>query len=296
MSERGSYRATYSVMLDSPEFRQMSSDARLVLHTLKNSRINNMAGIFVCGKGELMTISEQSGIPLARVSKALAILSRYHWIYHADTILWVRNQLKFDPWVNLNNENHRIAVIKIISGLPKSSIIAKFCKYYKLEYPFGIPPESIGDTIEDTSRIPSAITDPDPDPDLDLEEEEEKSSSPSISIKEFVDLYHQYCAFGQKVKELDHRKPKIKARIKEHPDINWWIDLYKTKVVPSKFLRGEVDPREGRNRFLLSIDFILRPSKLADIIEGKYIDGKDGKKLSWADRERLANKKNVRTD
>ncbi|MCP4581495.1 MAG: hypothetical protein GY839_07730 [candidate division Zixibacteria bacterium] len=72
---KGFYRALYSSLLDDPEFRKLSSDARHVFQTLKFTRLSNMAGIFWCDEGGKVTISIQTGLTLERVEEALNSLS-----------------------------------------------------------------------------------------------------------------------------------------------------------------------------------------------------------------------------
>lgn len=181
MSDRGSYRSTYSVMLDTDEFRVLTSDARLVLHTIKNSRLNNMAGIFICRDDDgLITISKQSGLPVGRVSKAIQELIDTDWIAYREGILWVRNQLKFEPGITLANEKHKAGVINILKSLWNSEIVANYCKYYKLAYPF------------DRVSIPIRYKDTDTDTETDTEKERESSSSgkpdPPPFLKIITDL------------------------------------------------------------------------------------------------------------
>ena len=63
----------------------------------------------------------------------------------------------------------------------------------------------------------------------------------------------------------DDRKVKVKARLKEHPDIDWWRTLFK-KLSTSKFLRGEND-----RGWRCSFDFLIKNSTNAlKIYEGNY--------------------------
>ena len=133
--DRGPYRSVYCVLLNSPEFRSLSRDAKNLLTTLMLTDMANMAHIFVCDEGGLLTLSRQSGIPSRTLPKALRELSETHWAYHQDDIIWVRNGLRFDPGISLANENHKKGVLNILKSLPKSEIIARFCKYYALDMP-----------------------------------------------------------------------------------------------------------------------------------------------------------------
>jgi uncharacterized phage protein (TIGR02220 family) len=151
------------VLLDTPKFKSMSSDARHVFHVLKLTRLNNMAGIFVFDLGAKVTVADQTGISIKKLEIAIRELIDNQYVIYEEPILWLRNQVKHDPYVNLTNPKHVTAIHKVLNGLPSISIIAKYCNYYKLSIPIGIPIEyqslTIGSVI--------AYTDPDPDPDSD---------------------------------------------------------------------------------------------------------------------------------
>ena len=155
MAKRGMYRATYAVLVDDLDFQQLPERARHLFHVMKISRVGNMAGIFICDRGEKLTLAKQTGIPVLAVNRALGELERGRWILSESSIVWLRNALRYDPKLTLNNENHQKAIQKVLRGLPALSIVAKFCNYYKLAIPSHIPSRYHRDTIE----IPLPITD-----------------------------------------------------------------------------------------------------------------------------------------
>jgi len=222
MSDRGAYRATYSVMLDTDEFRQLSSDARLVLHTIKITRLNNMAGIFVCRDEDLSTISGQSGLAIGRVSKAIRILIDTQWIAYREGILWIRNQLKFTPGVSLKNPKHKVGVENILKSLWKSEIVANFCEYYDLTYPFdrvSIPIRYKDTDTEERREIRKR--------DTDTEEKEKKKKRER-----------------KKEKEKEISPPEAGPRKRKVPDaehgrlIQYWCDLYKERFSNNYDFKG----------------------------------------------------------
>jgi len=110
----------------------------------------------------------------------------------------------------------------------------------------------------------------------------------NMSPIQFVNLYHESLPFGRKVLKLTKkRKQHINARLKEYPDKQFWIHLFK-RVVKSKFLRGEIPPREGYKQFQINIEFVINENKIAKILEGEYDDRSTTTgKLSWLERKRL---------
>lgn len=148
--DKGTYRSTNTVLLDSPDFKDLSRTGRHLLLTLKNTRLTNMAHIFYCGRGELFTLEEQTSMDNAELMATLAELIKKRWVVYLDNILWIRNGLRFEPGYNHNNKNHRAAVQNIINGLPKSDVVAMFCRYYNEsvfhESSFSIPFEYHSDS------------------------------------------------------------------------------------------------------------------------------------------------------
>ena len=92
------------------------------------------------------------GIPSKRVREGIDILSEIHYAIEEDGVLWFRNQLKHDPSLNLRNENHKTSIERVLENLPAISLVAKFCNYYRLSIPSGIPSRYHRDTISDTFK------------------------------------------------------------------------------------------------------------------------------------------------
>ena len=185
MSDRGSYRSIYSVLLDSPEFRSLSRDAKDALKTILLTRFNNMAHIFLCDEGGLVTIAAQMGVDIDVLQKALQELRETEWIYFQDNIIWIRNGLRYNPGINLTGQKHRQGVINILKSLPKSDIIIKYCEYYELDCPIDTPKKGyrkgIGGATEGL-RSKEPIPDPDKEPDLRLtSSDEEVGGKPPIN-------------------------------------------------------------------------------------------------------------------
>ena len=113
-------------------------------------------------------------------------------------------------------------------------------------------------------------------------EPEEKTGLPKCCHQEVIDLYHQKLPTLRKVEVWnDARKGYLRQRwrdvsqelalekpIQTEDVLLWWSDFF-THIGQSKFLTGRVNDKSGR-AFTADLEWILKPSNFAKIIEGKY--------------------------
>ena len=113
-------------------------------------------------------------------------------------------------------------------------------------------------------------------------EPEEKTGLPKCCHQEVIDLYHQKLPTLRKVEVWnDARKGYLRQRwrdvsqelalekpIQTEDVLLWWTDFF-THIGQSKFLTGRVNDKSGR-AFTADLEWILKPSNFAKIIEGKY--------------------------
>ena len=113
-------------------------------------------------------------------------------------------------------------------------------------------------------------------------EPEEKTGFPKCSHQEVIDLYHKHLPTLRKVEVWnDARKGYLRQRwrdvsqelslekpIQTEDVLSWWSDFF-THIGTSKFLTGRVNDKSGR-AFTADLEWILKPSNFAKIIEGKY--------------------------
>jgi uncharacterized phage protein (TIGR02220 family) len=163
-NDRGIYRSLYVSIWDDPSFLALNSEAKMALVYLRTSPLSNMPCIFRCYKE---AIREHTGLSDEAVARALETLCNAGWIKIEGGIVWVRNALKYDPNISLNNSKHVEAVRKILAGLPKLTIVVDFCAYYGIDMPYPIP-------NREGAPYPMAITEPDPEPEKDKEKEQDK--------------------------------------------------------------------------------------------------------------------------
>jgi hypothetical protein len=125
VAERGEYRAIRRVLLDGPDFQQLSERARWVFVALKLNM--GPTGIEVHYRGALAhQVAAQTGVPAEAVTAAMDELEAGDWIRQEGNILWVVGQLDHDPHLKDNDQKHRKSVVKHVAGLPRLAIVRRF--------------------------------------------------------------------------------------------------------------------------------------------------------------------------
>ena len=123
-------------------------------------------------------------------------------------------------------------------------------------------------------------------PRLPREEEEKRKSkskkkpSPPANADDLpcphtkiIELYHECLPMLATVREwTDARQTLLRNRWKEkkeRQDLGWWRDFF-GYVAQSDFLCGRVDGRSGKPPFQADLEWLVRPSNLVKVVEGKY--------------------------
>lgn len=128
---RGEYRSIYDVLPETREFQQLSKDARLLLYTLKLEL--GALGIAVAYDEPLQV---KSGLNAVELDEARDELGRTGWLERDGRVHWLRNGLKFEPSLSLENQKHVTYIQKELRGLPSCAIANAFADYYGLDAPF----------------------------------------------------------------------------------------------------------------------------------------------------------------
>jgi hypothetical protein len=111
---------------------------------------------------------------------------------------------------------------------------------------------------------------------------EPESKIPDCNHQAVINLYHQHLPTLRKVEVwntarqgyLRQRWREVAADISQsrpatHEEIlDWWAGFFQ-HINKSKFLTGKVNSKDGR-AFLADLEWIIKPSNFAKIIEGKY--------------------------
>lgn len=68
------------------------------------------------------------------------------------------------------------------------------------------------------------------------------------------------------------REKLLRARWKEHPDLEWW-DSFFEYLSESKFLTGKTEPTNGHRKFVATLPWVINASNFAKCQEGHYHRG-----------------------
>jgi hypothetical protein len=129
--ERGEFRAVHQALIDSPEWEELSPEARLTLFVVK-LRLGSL-GIRVLYTD---AVAHGTGHDADAVAATLDELRRGNWLTWERNVYWLRNGLRFEPSLSLSNENHRLSISRQLLSLPKLPIVNAFAAYYGLATPF----------------------------------------------------------------------------------------------------------------------------------------------------------------
>jgi len=169
-SPRGVYRSIFSALADDPDFRRLTPQAR---HTLLTLRISREAGAACIWLLEPATLARRTGYTIDDVLTSLTELStspsaEKPWLFLEGELVWLRNGLRHDPTSRLTSPKHRQGIMNVVASLPRSPLVAKFCRYYKIPYPFGRLPKAKSKASDTVSPpIPSPIPNTDSESDSD---------------------------------------------------------------------------------------------------------------------------------
>lgn len=133
---RGAYRSINSLLLDDPSFKRLPAGARHLYETIRISRLNNMAGVFILDVGAVATLADQTGYQVEEIEAFLCELEKEDWIVRGDGLLWVRNQVQFDPHVDVDDPKHKKGLENTVLGMAPCALLESFCEYYGLTWPF----------------------------------------------------------------------------------------------------------------------------------------------------------------
>lgn len=268
---RGTYRGVYGALVDDPDFQRLTPNARLVFLV---ARLCQQAGPAAIFRYYPEILAKQSGLGVRAVTLALAELETDKWIYHDETVLWIKNGLRHDPMMRLGDRRHRVTVERWLEGLPNVDIVAKFRVYYDLggsnhsrsRLSLG---EGEGEGVGEgkgvtTEATPAADAAADPTPSWGKPEH-------------LVALYNTLTPPGHpKVETLSPaRAEKARRYLRQFPTEAFWRGVF-TSVKLSAFLLGHKSG-PGHEGFRGDFDWLLTKGKdgtenCVKVSEGRYED------------------------
>ncbi len=108
---------------------------------------------------------------------------------------------------------------------------------------------------------------------------------PACPHQKLIALYHEVLPLCPKVVEWNGtRQALMQARWREQSVANgtrpgykteaeglaFWRDIYFAHVAKSQFLTGRSNPSAGRKPFVADLEWLIRPTNFAKVVEGKY--------------------------
>jgi hypothetical protein len=123
MSERGEYRSIRTVLIDGPDYQQLSPESRLVFLTLKLQLGPTGIGVLNAAR---YALADQTGYTADVVGRALSELERTGWLRFERNVYEVVGGLKHEPSIQPTNANHRKSVNSYVAGLPNLALVRSF--------------------------------------------------------------------------------------------------------------------------------------------------------------------------
>ncbi len=286
------HRSLHNDVLDKPEYRILSKDAKHTLLALKFSRIGNYGGIFVLARGELLTLSEQTSISETGLKKAIAELNETKWVIVEEPMIWLKG-LGLEDWFSFNCSKHIAGLEKnIIKSLPNYPLVAKYCEYHKLATPFEAPSDALPTPLVSTSTLTltstSTLTKKNNNKDI-VKKETEPLLLPIDSFEKWLkqnrDKYIKMVQVKRKAPDYDGMSkfdPNDKWARDKIQEIRMWI-LANTDTVDEKAYgrgKGGVKQNKDWNKFVanwLSKDYtntVSHPSQMSIDQENDYYNAK----------------------
>jgi hypothetical protein len=262
------YQRVYAKMWDDENVRQLSWMAKLVwVYLIVNPR-NNFIGFYIL---KPISGADDLGMKATDFTGCLSeILKLNLAVYDEENrVILLRNFLKFNP---VGGEKSMKGVEKALQKLPRTKLLYDFQDLLQQpqireegrnEEIIGVVTHFLGTMNLDGMKTPPP------------ERCEKKEAIPIIPVDDLVEIWNHVCApiLPQVLSITSRRLSTIKARLKEHPDLEEWKAIFQ-RVISSPFLRGEND-----KGWRADFDWALNPNNLAKILEGKYDDRKNPNKV-----------------
>jgi len=214
---RKGYRSTYEALRDDPDFQELSPLAQAIFHTIKLSL--GVYGINVFYPSTLREYHRRASE--AEIAAAIEELEApkpsgaLGWILHSRHVWWLRNGLRHEPALSLENRNHRIGAFRHAASLPERKIAAQFVDYYSLDsdappmafesHPKPIPNQGEGEGKGEGDK-------------------KEKDTSPPPVAKIGVFLHDRSQAAVAAALERPHDRLALSRILEAAPDPEIWLD------------------------------------------------------------------------
>ena len=257
------YRAVMVGFWQDPEFSDWPFEAKAFYLYLISSPYTTLSGFMPLA---IKHIVADTGLSEDKVKKLLQFLMEQGKIKIAGQYIWIRKFFKYQNMGGVKVTARIVRELREILNPATAPLIKEMCEMYpELADSPGF--ERLIQAIEET---PVAASKEEYSNTLQLPRKQ------PVPYKKIVEIYHEECPDLPRVQVMNERRKRlIRARWKEHPDLEWWRQFFK-RVHASDFLCGRVPPKGDRPPFLADLEWLVRPSNFAKVIEGRY-DNRESK-------------------
>lgn len=255
-------------------------EAQILALYLMTSPHANMIGVFHC---PVMYMAHETGMTIEGASEALGRLENARFCtFDADEeLVWVHEMAAHQVGERLSPKDKQvIGIQRQFDQLPEGQIRQGFLRRYAQDYHLPVPVSFDGDT-ESPSQAPSEGLGSQ-EQEQEQEQEEKKGALAPVAShsaadpcphQEIISAYHEILPTCRPVKTWnDIRQGLLRQRWREDEKrqrIEWWRKFF-GYVAKSRFLTGASEPSGGREPFVADLEWLIRPTNFANVIEGKY--------------------------
>ena len=289
------YGSIQTCFWENSDAQKLSDQGKLLATYLFTGPHSNMLGCFRLPAGY---ITEDLNWDIHKVKNAFEELSEANFITREETSGWllISNFLKWNP---IQNPKQSKGVQKLFDAVPSRSEILKPLIYNLLNHGKYFEAEFVKrlHTLETNLRNPidtlskKHVADKDQNQEQDTDQNQTILSSlqedvvsrtdndliakaqPTCPHQEIINLYHKALSMCPPVRSWNKtRQGLLRQRWNENPkhqSLAWWENYFEY-VKQSEFLSGKSTGRGDNPPFLANLEWLVRPSNFAKVIEGNY--------------------------
>lgn len=129
-ADRGEYRSVPRVLVDGKDYQALDPEPRHLFLVLKITM--GPAGIEVhYPDAHAIELAEQTGYDVEEVKRCRTALVEAGWVRMERNVIWIVDQLRYEPSLSEKNPKHRKSVLTHVQGLPKLAIVGDFIAHYQ---------------------------------------------------------------------------------------------------------------------------------------------------------------------
>jgi hypothetical protein len=243
------------------KFAALDLETRYLFLYLITNPHTHVSGIYYL---PFPTILHETKLNETQLRYGMDTLSIGHLAFFDDRfcVIFVTHFLEYQG----HGKKNDVAAANQLQQLHRSPLIDKFLEQYPRIRKLVRKPKK-GYPIDTTSKVGP-------------QEQEQDSSLSSSSLSLISSSLNTSELRAETVRDLWHAAKLrpcqklsghvlqvLKARIREHPTVEWWQDLF-TRVAASDFLGGR------KTDFVATLDWVCGPKNLSKILAGNYDNGR----------------------